>query len=198
MVLPFGLWGVTGFAYLGPAFFYYIYRAEFAEAGTYLQAQLLFTWFTFVMDNWVRALMAVNDNRSMAVANVVRMVFAPIWGLSGYLVGGIYGFILGLGLASLTAHAYVHIALIKHGITAYKLDVIYTFFGSLLILFGVYAPYLLSYNIGWPTLFITFVQPMPISIVLSLMVGLPFTGILLLYVRQNVKLMRQQASAATA
>lgn len=188
VVLPIALWAVTGLTYLGPAFFHYLYRERFEAAGWILQAQISFVWFVFLTDSWTRALMAVDDNRSMAVANVVRLVVAVAVGNWAHQYFGLVGFVLGMGFASLCAHIWVHIALHRHGFRAWRSDLVYTLAALPLLALGIGGPNALSDVTGFPA--------MPISLVLSLLVGIPFTVGLGLFLRKNIDAARHAALPA--
>ncbi|MEL6187779.1 MAG: oligosaccharide flippase family protein [Myxococcota bacterium] len=179
VVLPIALWAITGLTYLGPAFFYYLYRSRFDDAGWMLQYQIGFVWFVFLTDSWVRALMAVNDNRSMAIANLVRLVVAVAVGNLAHQYFGLIGFILAMGFASLCAHVWVHIALYRHGFNAWRPDLMYTLIAIPLLALGILGPRAISAATG--------ISAMPISIVLSVIVGVPFTAGLFFYLRRNIE-----------
>lgn len=187
IVLPVGLWAVTALAFLGPAFFHFAYRPEFQKAGDILLLQLPFVWFVFLTDAWTRALMAANDNRSMALANLIRLVGTMTLAPLGYLVSGIPGFLLGMGLASLLAHGYVHRALTRHGLPALRLDALYTLLGALLLGLASFGPDVLSALTG--------LHPMTCALILSFVVGLPFTGGLVVHLKQNVRTAERAAVA---
>ena len=188
VVLPIGLWCITALTYLAPPFYYYLYREEFASAGWILQCQITFVWFVFLTDAWTRALMVVDDNRSMAIANVVRLGGAVLFAPIGFYIMGIAGLIFGLALASLTAHAWVHYALDKHGLNAVWLDVVYTVTAIPLLSLGAFGPTIIGKMIEW--------HPMAVSILLSFIVGIPFTAGLAIYLKFNIKAARQPVAAA--
>lgn len=182
VVLPVGLWAVTALVFLAPPFFHYAYRDQFEDAGWILQLQMSFVWFVFLTDAWVRGLMAVNDNRSMAIAHMIRFGAAIGLGLGGHALAGIPGFILGLGGASIMAHAWVHWALARHGLHALRLDIVYTLIGLPLVLFGAFGPdYIAKY---------TGTKPMEVAVILSLIVGIPFTLGLARFLRRNIQAAR--------
>lgn len=190
IVLAVGLWAVCGLIYLGPPFFHFAYREQFAGAGWLLQLQMSFTAIVFVTDSYTRALMAVNDNRSMAVAQMVRLAGDFAFCIAGYNLFGIEGFILGMGLASLSAHIWVLISLSKNGLPAARLDGIYLLIALPLAALGIFGPAYLAPMLG--------VEEMIANIVLALIVGLPFTAGLGIFLARNVQAARHAAHAETS
>ncbi len=140
VVLPLGMFMMLGLVFLGPAFFYYLYDYRYVDAGWMLQLIIPATWFNFLVGAWTRAFMALGDTRSMAISSVLRFICSAIFGMAGYYVGELTGFLLGLGVGAVVAHSYVLWTLSQHGLSALKDDALYTFFGLLLALIGAYLP----------------------------------------------------------
>ncbi|MBX2810708.1 MAG: oligosaccharide flippase family protein [Myxococcales bacterium] len=178
LVLPIGLWCITGLSYAGPLLFHFAYRDKFLDAGWMLQLQVTFVWFVFLTDAWTRALMAVGDNRGMAFANIVRLIGAVIFTPLGYYINGITGFILGLTAASIAAHGWVHFALWQHGLRALKLDIIYSAIAALLLGAGIIVPKLMETLTG--------IHHITWEMVMCLIVGIPFTIGLVIYIQRNI------------
>lgn len=182
LILPVALWGITALSYCAPIILDTFYRDAFSDASWMLQCQVTFVWFVMLTDSWVRALMAIGDTRNMAICNIVRLIFGIIFTMSGFYLFGMVGFIFGMTLACICAHGWVHYALHKHNLTALRLDVIYTLVAIPLLLGGTYGPKFLHSLTDWNPTFCSFV--------LALIVGLPFTAGLAVYLRGAVKAAR--------
>jgi O-antigen/teichoic acid export membrane protein len=90
-----------GAAMTAPAFFHLLYRDVYRDAGWMTQLLVLVGWCAFVQDSSSRALLALGDSRSLAVANAARLVATIACSALGFLWASLPGFMIGNALGAL-------------------------------------------------------------------------------------------------
>jgi O-antigen/teichoic acid export membrane protein len=146
-----------GAAMTAPAFFHLAYRELYWDAGWMTQLLLVGAWMVYVGDSGTRALLAVGDPRSMAQANLVRLIAtiaATIIGYStydfmGFVVGGMVGTFAGAVASMLVLRKHnLHIADVCAKVSAlvYAIGII-----------GCAAPLWIERQTGWPSEYVTLI-----------------------------------------
>lgn len=157
LLLPAGALLFLGTAMAAPAFFK-VYRDAYIDAGWMSQLLVAVGWSAFVHDTSSRALVALGDGRSLAVANGARLVATVTCTWVGFTKGGLVGFTIGAALGSLVGAVVVGQALGMRGVPVLRLDLVATLiFGAVLAVVCA-APRALAGGVGvsWEYLTLAF------------------------------------------
>ena len=96
----------VGFALAAPLFFTALYDSRYAQAGAISQWLALYVWSHVLNSSMDRVPLTLGHPRQLFNANVL-ITASMILALPGYAYHGLPGFILGMTVANLVAHAYL-------------------------------------------------------------------------------------------
>jgi O-antigen/teichoic acid export membrane protein len=144
-----------GAAMTAPAFFKLFYRDVYEDAGWMTQLLVLVGWCAFVQDASSRALVALGDSRSLAVANGARLVATVVFTAIGFWQGSLIGFMLGNACAAFVGALVIGYALGKRGVPVLGLDAAATGAFVVTLALGCGAPLLLSPLVGISSAWLT-------------------------------------------
>jgi O-antigen/teichoic acid export membrane protein len=134
IILQGALFLLGGLALLSPTFFRVFYQTRYGEAGWMAQLLTVPMWFWMLMLSADRAVLAVGESRTLAIANACSLAGKILACAVGFHFGGLGGFILGLGVGNLVGHIPIMIALRRHDVFIFKQDMAYS--GIALALLG--------------------------------------------------------------
>lgn len=137
-----------GAAMTAPAFFHALYLDAYRDAGWMTQLLVLAAWCAFLQESSTRALQALGDSRSMAAANLVRLLVTIAGTAVGFELASLVGFIIGGAFGSLAGALFVNYALWKHGVNVMLLDLAATAVFIVIGLVGCGVPHLLADVVG--------------------------------------------------
>lgn len=142
-----------GAAMTAPAFFDLLYRDVYADAGWMTQLLVLVGWCSFLQDSSSRAVLALGDSRSLAVANAVRLIATIALTSLGFQLGdhgmhALIGFMLGNACGSLVGAIGISIALGRHGVPVLGLDLAATAAFVVLGVIGCGLPHVFAPLVG--------------------------------------------------
>ncbi len=121
-----------------PLFFELLYKPEYHAAAWIAPLASVTAWIMLMNDGINRALLAMGRTRDLAASGLVRVVCTIVFSLAGYAIGdtpthALIGFILGVSLGTLCAHAVDQINLHRRGIRLVRQDLM---FSGLVLLLG--------------------------------------------------------------
>lgn len=136
VLLRFGAVLAAATCVAAPAFFGFLYDPRYAMAGV-IGSALVFSVWTGMLESSAGGLtLAFGDAKSTAICSLGRMLGGLSGAAVGYFVGGVYGFIVGVGMGPLAVYALSVILLRKHGIRIGREDARYSATLALLAGFG--------------------------------------------------------------
>ena len=133
VMLEGGIFLFAGLALLSPALFHLVYKPEYWESIWMAQLLPVAMWAQILMLSVERAVLAVGDSRTMAMANAISLAAKIAVCYAGYVLAGIGGFIVGLALGFLAGHVPLVIFLRRRGIHVLRQDLPYTAVAVLLV-----------------------------------------------------------------
>jgi O-antigen/teichoic acid export membrane protein len=141
VVLPGGLLALLGTVAVAPAFFVYLYAPEYHDAGWISQLSVLTLWFGFLQESSTRALLALGDARSSALANGVKSVATGLGCITGFASAGLMGLIVGAAAGALAGYLVIALRLRAESMSVFGMDMLYSVFGIALgLAIGLGAP----------------------------------------------------------
>lgn len=146
-----------GAAMTAPAFFK-IYREVYEAAGWMTQLLVLVGWCSFVQDSSSRALVALGDSRSLAMANAARLVATIACTALGFWQGSLVGFMLGNACGALVGAIVVGWALSRRGVPVLSIDLGATAIFTAVLAVGCGVPVLVAEHTGLPAAYLTLVS----------------------------------------
>lgn len=147
-----------GAAMTAPAFFKLLYRDVYEAAGWMTQLMVLVGWCAFVQDATSRALLALGDSRSLAMANAARLVATIAFTSIGFWQGSLVGFMLGNALGALVGAVIVGWALSQRGVPVLSIDLGATAVFALVLVVGCGVPVLVAEKVGVSSAYLTLVS----------------------------------------
>lgn len=171
-ILSIGLVASLAVALLAPAFFGYLYDERYADARWIAQLLSIAVWFTFLQTSADRALLALGDSRSSAMANACKCIGTAAGSVLGFWLADVRGLVLGIAVGNMVGQVAVQWLLARHAIYIFWTDVIYTtLFGGLFLL-GVVAPKIVSSVVkSIPTEFVQLMISVLVLTVVGILVG---------------------------
>ena len=126
IILKGALFVLAGLALVSPAFFRILYDQRYAEAAWMAQLLTVAMWFWMLMISADRAVLAMGESKTLAVANGWSLAAKVAACAAGFHFGGLPGFILGLAVGNLAGHIPIVLALRRSGIHIAQQDLLYT------------------------------------------------------------------------
>jgi len=126
VILEGGWFLFAGLVLVSPAFFHTFYKPTFWGAIPLTQLLVVAMWGWVLMLSADRALLAVGDSRTLAISNAASFLGKLGACTLGLRLGGMTGFILGLGVGNLIGHVPVVLALRRRGVHILRQDFAYT------------------------------------------------------------------------
>lgn len=126
IILQGALFVLGGLALLSPAFFRILYDQRYADAAWMAQVLTVPMWFWTLMISADRAVLAMGESRTLAIANAYSLLGKIAACFAGFHFGGLPGFIVGLAVGNLAGHVPIVLALRRIGIHILKQDLVYT------------------------------------------------------------------------
>ena len=99
-----------------------IYDDRYRDAGWMAQLALCGVWFGFLRESTARALLALGDSRSLAMASFVRAGVGFPALIAGFWLGGVPGLIGGSVLAAASSYYVLSRSLAARGIRTFRRD----------------------------------------------------------------------------
>ena len=137
VLLPILVVAIVGGVIGAPAFFETLYDDRYHEAGWMAQLSFAWLWFMLLQDTSGRALLALGDARSWALAAAVKAAATAAGCILGFQLGGLVGVLLGLAVASACGWAAVAWAMASRGLGVLRTDLLYTALTAALVAAGV-------------------------------------------------------------
>lgn len=148
LVLPAAALLLLGAALLAPAFFQWLYREAFHDAGWIAQLAVVAVWFTSLQEAGRRALMAVGATRTLAFADALRLL-ATVAGTSlGFSLFGLVGFLVGNAVGAAVGALAMALLLRRLGARVIVLDVLASAAFLALLAAGCLVPRWLAEPLG--------------------------------------------------
>ncbi len=144
ILLPAAALTVLSIALLAPAFFRYLYDERYHSAGWMAQLLMVSVWFQLLHTIAVRIVLALGDSRSLAMSNVLRLLFTATGCLVGFNLAGLIGFILGAGIGSLTGYLALVVVMLRHRLPIGWDDLRYSLSAGACALIGIFGPKILA------------------------------------------------------
>lgn len=148
LVLPAAALLLLGAALLAPAFFQWLYREPFHDAGWLAQLAVVAVWFTSLQEAGRRVLMAAGATRILAVADALRLMAAVGGTLLGYSLHGLVGFLVGNAAGAAVGALAMALLLRRLGAQVIALDLLATASFLSLLGAGCFLPRWLAEPLG--------------------------------------------------
>lgn len=144
LVLPCAMYGLLGVCLVADLFFTYLYKPMYHDSAWIAQIMCLGVWFITLQLTVDRALLAMGDSMSIAIATLVRLGAVALGCWLGQKYFGFKGFIWGASLSYVAGYTVIAITMLRHKIYVIGQDVQYTLMLAVLALVGTLAPRLLA------------------------------------------------------
>lgn len=116
LLLGTGVLLAAGVCVASPAFFALLYDPRYSRAGTIGALLAVGIWASILEASLGDALLAFGDARGAACCSMARLAGSLVGATGGYLLGGIYGLMVGLSFGSGSVYALSVVLLRRHGI----------------------------------------------------------------------------------
>jgi len=140
VILPLAMFVVLGVVFASPVLFGHIYDDRYADAGWIGQMLGIPAWVTMLALSSDRAILALGETKWLALANFFKLLATAAAGYAGFVIGGLPGFILGMGVGTAVAHGVILVGLWRRGITLVWQDLRFTAAAAAAGLVGVFVP----------------------------------------------------------
>lgn len=139
-ILPGALVATLAVPLAGPTFFLLLYEEVYWDAAWIVELMSICAWLTILPLTADRALLAVGDTFSLALANTLRLVSGAIACVLGFHWFGFAGFILGPAAGAIAANSVVQFRLRRHEIHVARQDFGFTLAFLALAGVGCFGP----------------------------------------------------------
>lgn len=136
-VLPPAVAATLALVVLAPSFFRLLYDDRYGAAAWMAPLLGISVWFTLLQASADRALLTVEDARSLALSNVGKLIVTGAGSLIGHHLAGIAGFIAGVGLGAAAGHVAVQLAMARRAMPIHRQDLAYTLLLVALVAVGI-------------------------------------------------------------
>jgi O-antigen/teichoic acid export membrane protein len=118
--------GIAAVVLPSPWFFHLLYDDRYSAASLYAPLLAGAIWFSALQASADRALVALGDNRPLAISNFANLVCTVSGSLLGYQIAEMQGFIAGVALGSFAGHSIISWTLYLRGLSVVAQDLRYT------------------------------------------------------------------------
>lgn len=124
VVLPAAALLLLGAALVAPAFFQWLYREAFHDAGWIAQLAVVAVWFTALQEGGRRALMAAGATGTLAFADALRLLATVAGTTAGFALHGLVGFLVGNAAGAAVGSMAMGLLLRRLGARVIALDLL--------------------------------------------------------------------------
>lgn len=147
-VLPAAAVLFLGAAMTAPAFFHWLYRDAYHDAGWLTQLAVGAAWFVMLQDVSMRAIVAAGETRLLVAANAARLVATIAATSLGFTLYGVVGFILGNAVGAAAGALTASAILSRLGARVVGIDLAISAAFLALMGAGCGLPWLLAERLG--------------------------------------------------
>ena len=150
LILAISQFGVIGIVLVSPWFFRLLYDVRYADASIMTPLLSGMMWFAILQASSAYALLSLGDARAVAISNGVNWAVTVMASIAGYQLGGVPGFIIGVGLGNCAGQLVVATALSRHHIRIFAQDSLFTVAVTAIAAFCVGLPAMAPSAFGTP------------------------------------------------